>query len=120
MINTEYIKNLNSLSLIELIKIDNEIENYISWNSLDEVFKSKLEFIGEIKINNQKEVYEDENYWRPDATISLRNYPYFGCKLYKHKSHESYYLIYKEFGGNIPEERCRLLQKRLIVNDINI
>lgn len=115
MVTLDYIEKLNSLNLDEVVKIDEEVKEYISWNKLSETFKEKLEFIGEVDVNNNEQLSDDGNYWYPDTPISLNQYPYFGCKLYKHKFHDSYYFVYEEFGGNIPEERCRLLQQKLII-----
>ncbi len=117
MVNKEYIEKLKELKLEDIINIDNYIKNYISWNYLGNEFKEKLEYVGQI-VPKKKLEYEypsEENYWSLNAPISFNHYPYFGCKLYKYKEHEIYFLIYKDFGGNIPEERCRLLQKKLIV-----
>ena len=117
MIKIEDIKKLPLLPLKELLDVDKDAINYISWKALENDVKKDLEYIGSLSIDNHfdSDYRSLENYWSPSYPIAIHYYPNFGCKLFKKLGIESYYLVYSDFGGHVPEERGRLLQKELVV-----
>lgn len=95
---------------------DSFYSSFIVWNKISQEQFEKLQKIGKILSTIEwKEARPiPHNYWDADALIDFDEYPYYGCDLYKSKEGSCYYLVYKEYGGHVPETRCRLIQKRLI------
>ena len=54
------------------------------------------------------------DYWAEAAVIRFDEYPYSACKIYEAKGGSNLYLVYREFGGHVPEWRCRLVRESLI------
>lgn len=96
---------------------------YVSWSALAEEDEEKLRLLGElvpddgVPINTAKEYPSRHNYWLPDAPIALGYYPYNGCDVYQYGHNGGIYLVYTEYGGHVPEKRCRLVQRQLIVSE---
>lgn len=102
--------------LINIVK--NSIEDdtrYYCWKKFNPNDFNSLKLVGELV---SEEVHEVEyktriNYWNENYPLALSFYPNSGSEIYQ--ENDRFYLIYKEFGGHIPEKRCRLIRKELIV-----
>jgi hypothetical protein len=108
--------------ILNISEEDSINKNYIAWRKFDPQDESKLIFIGSIVPDSpESKIYEEEfkttkNYWAKDYPMALAYYPYNGCGVYKFDNiNGGYYFIYVEFGGHIPEKRCRLVQSNLII-----
>ena len=108
-------------SIEEIEYFDNIYKKYTAWKELARNDEANLSKIGvlvpddgtlEVATNYQTE----ENYWSERHLISLRNYPYNGCGIFKYGTNGGLYLVYVELGGHAPEKRCRLAQKELIAS----
>lgn len=124
---TQSIQKINWHELMYLIPDENIVKlndsiysKYLAWNKLEKADEEQLVLIG--KLDNEERPtsnypYKDK-YWQPDAPIALAYYPFFGCKLYRYGQNGGLYFVYDEFGGHVPETRCRLIQRDLIVVEI--
>ena len=96
-------------------------EKYVAWRKLDKVDEGRLIFLGQlVPDDSDVTLFADSypsnhQYWSPLYPIALKNYPYTGCEIYKANDAELFFLVYDEFGSHVPEKRCRLIQKHLIV-----
>lgn len=109
------ILKIASKELAQILDCDPKASNYISWQRLSPEDESTLELIYSITdedvANFQSDLTEfDKNYWKPNFKINLSEYPYYGCDIYKRKECNSFYLVYTEYGGHVPEKRARLLR----------
>lgn len=92
---------------------------YISWEKLAKEDDGKLRLLGALE-NEGGPVHATEykssyNYWSPESPIALAYYPYNGCDVYQYKENGGIFFIYREDGGHVPEMRCRLVQRQLII-----
>lgn len=100
------------------------LEKYLAWEPLQKVDEEKLSFIGLLISDDPSiHVFNSEfpspyNYWAKNYPIALRYYPYNGCEIYKNNETSYLYFVYLEFGGHVPEKRCRLVQKELIIDHV--
>lgn len=101
--------------MIQNQKNEPRLQKYFSWEKFDNKDFDNFEFVGEIKIENpiNHEYPSTENYWSVRYPIALQYYPNNGSKIYFNGS--QYYLVYDEYGGHMPEKRCRLIQSELIL-----
>ena len=87
---------------------------YLSWNWLDDKDYDKLQFLGMLAYTGTYAEYPSPyNYWMPAYPIALHCYPNNDCEVYQYK--EGLFLVYDEISGHVPEKRCRLIQRELIV-----
>lgn len=89
---------------------------YAGWEALNKDDEQQLLRIGLLTSGNQSGDTTDVNYWHPRSPITFSSYPYDGCWIYKSKNYPTYYLVYTEFGGHVPELRCRYFDKKLVVH----
>lgn len=110
------------LSFVELkAVISDEVSNdpltlkYAGWDKLDKQDEKELVRVGQLELPDVNQEYSEENYWKPESPISINRYPYAGCWIYEHPKYHSFFFVYTEFGGHVPETRCRYIDKKLIV-----
>lgn len=111
-------KKITKEELIDLSKNSRKsklAKKYLAWSKLDREDQAKLSRLGSIGVEQKhdKEFLSDENYWSLKYPIVLEYYPYYGCDVYT--DGEDHFLVYQEFGGHVPEKRCRFVQKELIM-----
>lgn len=104
--------------LMHLIENSNEgdlSKKYLSWKKLDNNDFLKFKYLGIISVehNYDAEFPSKENYWSPKYPIALEYYPYYGCEIFTDEM--DFFFIYNEFGGHVPEKRCRCIKKDLII-----
>ena len=116
-------KNYKDFKELLLHKYEEDTEDivgikYISWSKLKKEDKDNLKKVFSLSIENKDSVGPClGNYWAEDYPIDFKVYPNSCCDVYKDKQGKNYYLVYLEYGGHAPEERCRLIQKKLIKFD---
>lgn len=109
---------LNMIPSFDDVKQNDPLySKYISWEMIKKEELEQLQSVGEISAGEltMKEYPSAHNYWSPQAPIALAYYPYNGCEVYKYPN-GGVYLVYEEASGHIPEMRCRLVQRELIVS----
>ena len=108
-------KYITSKELIDLLPEQNRTQDYLSWTKMKISDLNSFEFVGNLKVDyfHKKEFETNENYWSDQYPIAFEYFPNSSCSVYTDGFH--YYLVYKDFGGHSPEQRCRLVQKDLIV-----
>ncbi len=111
----EIVKKIVLTELLKLIPENHKSKKYLSWEKLDELDFHYFNFIGEIETDNSinTEFATEKNYWSKDYPIALDYYPNSACKVYT--DNVDFYLVYTDFGGHIPEKRCRLIRRELII-----
>jgi len=109
------IKKINITKLLEKTSSVEKDHKYNTWRKLDIQDFTVFNCIGSLAIKNpiEKEYETQENYWSENYPIALNYYPNAGCDIYF--DNKNYYLVYIDFGGHVPEKRCRLLQQNLII-----
>jgi hypothetical protein len=92
-------------------------KEYLGWQSLSPDFERELQPFANIRETNvsklNNEFPSEKGYWSPESPIAAKYYPYNGCQVFRYLS--CFFLVYIEFGGHVPEKRCRLLQRKLII-----
>lgn len=90
-------------------------KKYSAWTTLDQEDFDKMIKVGSIHTDSKKnyEVDSKESYWSKKYPIAIDFYPNNSCDVFSYN--DTYFLVYKEFGGHIPEIRCRHIQKKMIV-----
>ncbi|EIJ39064.1 hypothetical protein JoomaDRAFT_2070 [Galbibacter orientalis DSM 19592] len=108
-------KKITITELLELIPQKNESKKYLSWEKLDLNDFNDFNLVGEVYSNsdNQTEFSTKENYWSENYPIALDFFPNSRCEVYT--DNINYYLVYRDFGGHVPERRCRLIRRELII-----
>lgn len=100
-------------------------DNFAGWETLTKEMESSLELCGEfeqaekyIGQNGYTEYHPNgTNYWSKDAPIALAFYPYHESLIRKCKSCDAIFLTYIEHSGHAPHNRCRWVQKDLLVTN---
>lgn len=110
-------KNITITELLELIPHEHKSQKYLSWAKLKLKDFDEFNLVGILDVNseNQKEFETSESYWSETYPIAINYYPNSGCEIFTDK--EEYYLVYRDFGGHVPEKRCRLIRRELIIQD---
>ncbi|MCX2680552.1 hypothetical protein OOZ15_11420 [Galbibacter sp. EGI 63066] len=110
-------KTISPKELLEMLPSITKSKKYLGWRKLieEDLEKFNLEGILNIIDGIENEYKTEKNYWDIDYPIALNFYPNCGSEIY-FDGHD-YYLVYRDFGGHVPEKRCRLIRKELIVND---
>lgn len=114
---------MNKITVNELLAIipDDETlrandpiySRYLGWEKLDAVDEVDLVYIGELDVPPGR--FDESQYWGHDAPQDLSSYPYYGCDIYRYGARGGVYFRYEEMGGHVPEKRCRLVRRELIV-----
>ena len=107
-------------SIADIQDCDAGGEKYRAWTPFPETEEARMDNLGQLVTDDLEapdtmQVYEGSNYWSPDDPIALGYYPYNYCEVFQKKDCNSYYLVYTEWGGHIPERRARLVLKPLIM-----
>lgn len=112
----DWITKEDLMALLESSQYNSLANKYKLWSKLDKSDEDKLTLLGKVAVDQKydKEFPSSENYWSPTYPIALEYYPYHGCEIYTDT--KDYFFVYQEFGGHIPEKRCRCIRKELIVN----
>lgn len=98
----------------DITSADEMYERYVGWEWLKEADLDKLTFLGMLAYTGTYSVYKSSiNYWSPEYPIALHCYPNNDCEVYQYK--EGIFLVYDEISGHVPEKRCRLVQRALII-----
>ena len=93
---------------------DEMYTRYLSWEWLTDEDLDKLTFLGMLAYTGTYSEYKSAyNYWMPEYPIALHCYPNNDAEVYQYK--EGIFLVYDEISGHVPERRCRLVQRALIV-----
>lgn len=94
-------------------------EKYLAWAKLDVSDKSRLTKVISLSDLNfkKREIFCLNDYWSTDFPIDLAVYPNSESDIFSDERSGNYFMVYREFGGHAPEERCRLIQKKLIRYD---
>lgn len=112
-------KELKLSELLDLIpeKSNGELK-YEEWTKFDPADFKSIKLIGSLDDQADKPTPLDTNisYWSKDYPISFSHYPNNKADVYSDGT--NYYLLYDEYGGHIPERRCRLIQNHLIITDV--
>jgi len=97
-------------------KKDALAKKHIAWETLNNKDKESLKLVFELKDVNLKELKTtiQEKYWSKSSPIDFRKYPYIKSSVYIHEKTGNLFLVYREFGGHVPELRARLIQKKLV------
>lgn len=108
-------KKITIIELLKLIPKNIQSQKYLCWEKLNCADFVEFNLVGTIDINsnNQVEYPTEENYWSENYPIALEYYPNSNCDIYT--DNINYYLVYRDFGGHIPERRCRLIRRELII-----
>jgi hypothetical protein len=87
---------------------------YLGWDKLNIKDFERFEFVGVLESKSlfQAEFESEENYWSPNYPIAVEYFPNKGSEIYFDGN--DYYMVYLDFGGHVPEKRCRLIRKNLI------
>lgn len=97
---------------------ENELSStFRSWKKISKKDLNEMEKVGEVEVPGEPnmETYTAEHgFEHPDYPIAFLFYPYDGCDLYRDHD-QNLYLVYREFGGHVPELRCRLYRPELVV-----
>ncbi len=88
---------------------------YVSWQKVNDEDLLSFQLIGILRgeTNNGSEYPSKESYWSADYPIALNYFPNYGSKIYFNGN--NFFLVYRDFGGHIPEVRCRVILPDLIV-----
>ena len=88
---------------------------YVCWRALDPVDEDEFVLIARLECSDSidREYSTECSYWSADYPFALRYYPNFGASVYV--AFGRYYLVVREFGGHVPETRCRRLQRDRII-----
>lgn len=102
------------ISLIKETKKNEFTKKYRAWKELSNNDLQKFTLIGTFSLDNnhEAEFSSDKSYWSVDYPIALNHYPYNGCNIYSYE--QSYFFVYRDFGGHAPEKRCRFINHELI------
>lgn len=76
------------------------------------------EFIRKGQVNIYPKRFGKENYWKEDSQIILSDYPYHSCEIFECPKCNRLFFKYLELGGHVPEKRYRLINPKLINNNI--
>lgn len=114
---------INKITVEELILIINSKESkkgdlykkYSSWEKLDVNDLEKMQLFAQLTTNKDHISFFDTviNYWSEEYPIALNYIPNMFSYIYTYKN--DLFMVYIEFGGHIPEKRCRYLDPLLIV-----
>ncbi len=101
--------------MLSNIKIG-EDNKYSSWQKLNLDDFEVFDLMGVLEVDCQIEEEYDtsENYWSINYPIALEYFPNAGGEIYFDGS--NYYLVYRDFGGHVPEKRCRVLNSKIIIH----
>lgn len=113
-------KIIHTNELIKLLPNTDSLDSpYLSWAKFNKSDFIVFDLIGKIfeASGNILEYDTDINYWSENYPISFDHYPNSGADVYFDGM--NYYIIYREYGGHVPEIRCRLIRKSLIVKEKN-
>lgn len=100
----------------EMSAADELYERYIAWEWLNDEDQDKLTFLGMLAYTGTREEYKSPyDSWMPEYPIALHCYPNNDSEVYQYK--EGLFLVYNEVSGFLPERRCRLVQRKLIVQE---
>ncbi|NVK10354.1 MAG: hypothetical protein HWD89_14985 [Tenacibaculum sp.] len=112
------IKYIEVKKFISLIPDKNNTEKYFSWEKLNFLDLDSFKYVGNLKHQSFKEDEYDTrvNYWSENYPIELNSYPNANSEIYT-DGHD-YFMIYIDYGGHVPEKRCRLIRKELIVFNV--
>lgn len=111
-------------SITDIQDCDADSEKYRSWTPLPAAVEARMDRLGRLvsddfETPDTMQVFAGSNYWSPEDPIALGYYPYNYCEVFQQRDCNSYYLVYTEWGGHIPERRARLVLKPLIIYHIN-
>lgn len=109
------LEKITPYELIQMIPEVNKCDRYLSWEKLRNSDLEFLEIIGKISVDDRidREINSNYNYWSPQYPIALNYFPNNGCDIFS-DGHD-FFLIYTDYGGHIPEKRCRVIRKSLII-----
>ncbi len=112
--NSQKIKSLELLKLLASSK-PSMSKDYYCWKKLNANDFKSFTLIGELEVENciDTEYKTSESYWSENYPIALEYFPNSGSDIYFDS--ENYYLVYQDFGGHVPEKRCRLLRSDIII-----
>lgn len=114
----------NALIALGLDNCENKDSGFASkffaWDKISKEQLSELLEVGSFVNDPERKDYsvgavDGRAYWSPETPIELSSYPYAKCKVFKHSIENCYFFIYDEFGGHLPEKRCRLIRSELIL-----
>ena len=109
------LENITPYELIQIIPEINKCNHYLSWQKLKDSDLELLQIIGKISVDDKidKEINSNYSYWSPQYPIALNYFPNNGCEIYS--DGYDFFLVYTDFGYHIPEKRCRVIKKSLII-----
>lgn len=110
---------LNLSKLLSLLPSDSEYDSkYLAWRKTEADDLEVMDYIGTMKNQGSEVTVLDTSvsYWSEDYPISFSHFPNSNADIYSDGS--NYYMIYKDYGGHIPETRCRLIRKKLVVSEV--
>ena len=118
------LKNMAPESTAAIEDCDAGCTQFLAWAPLSPLEESTMIHLGRLvpddsEVRETMSTYPGSNYWLPDDLIAMAWYPYNFCEVFQRKNCNSYYLVYTEFGGHIPERRARLVLKYLILTEDN-
>ena len=111
-------KKISKEELLSLIPEANLSNKFICWGKLNLKDFHVFDLVGTLETyNDQTEFETKESYWSKNYPIALEYFPNSGAEIYTDQT--DYYLVYRDFGGHVPERRCRLIRRELIIESID-